>query len=152
MFENLKDPKELGKTFGHGSKEFEANFEAYINALEQGEAYTVDYWSKRIRSDFFWITGDMLDYIIDLIICRLVDDGYVLYYEGLSYVDFTYEMSDYIDFLEEFIGEALTAEAWMEFIKEEREAIERDCRLSYKQIGWIIDLLDKDGFVKKEDE
>ena len=71
-------------------------------------------------------------------------------YREMSKVEFLYELEEYINSLEEPIqrGEAekLTAEEWTAWISE--EAQDKEQALSAENIGWIVEKLDDDGFVK----
>ena len=72
----------------------------------------------------------------------------------MGYSEFLSEVNDYINSLEEPLqrGEAdpMTAEEWKAAIK--REMVDFDEAFTDEQIGWIVEKLDDDGFVKEEAE
>ena len=65
----------------------------------------------------------------------------------IGYSEFMSEMDEYIATLKQ--GEALTEAEWTAWIA--REARDHDEDLTAEQIGWIIEKLDEDGFVKEEE-
>ena len=68
-------------------------------------------------------------------------------YEGMGYAEFMSEMDEYIATLKQ--GEALTEAEWITWIAQ--EARDHDEDLTAEQIGWVIEKLDEDGFVKEEE-
>jgi hypothetical protein len=68
-------------------------------------------------------------------------------YEGMGYAEFMSEMDEYIATLKQ--GETLTEAEWTAWIAQ--EASDHDEDLTAEQIGWIIEKLDEDGFVKEEE-
>ena len=67
-------------------------------------------------------------------------------YTEMGYSEFMSEMDEYIATLKQ--GEALTETEWISWIK--GEAKDHDEELTDEQIGWIVEKLDDDGFVKEE--
>ena len=65
----------------------------------------------------------------------------------MGYSEFMSEMDEYIATLKQ--GEALTETEWISWIK--GEAKDHDEELTDEQIGWIVEKLDEDGFVKEEE-
>ena len=68
-------------------------------------------------------------------------------YNDMGYAEFMSEMDEYIATLKQ--GEALTEAEWTAWIAQ--EASDHDEDLAAEQIGWIIEKLDEDGFVKEEE-
>ena len=83
---------------------------------------------------------------------RISDGGWISMEIEPGYTEFMARMSDYINSLEEPIqreeADPLTAAEWTAWIKDEAKNHEED--LTDEQIGWIIEKLDEDGFVKEE--
>ena len=65
-------------------------------------------------------------------------------YEGMGYTEFMSEMDEYIATLKQ--GEALTEAEWKTWIAQEAEDHEEE--LTDEQIGWIVEKLEEDGYVK----
>ena len=65
-------------------------------------------------------------------------------YEGMGYAEFMNEMDEYIATLKQ--GEVLTETEWISWIK--GEAKDHDEELTDEQIGWIVEKLEEDGYVK----
>lgn len=65
-------------------------------------------------------------------------------YEGMGYAEFMSEMDEYIATLKQ--GEALTEKEWKTWIAQ--EAKDHDEELTDEQIGWIVEKLEEDGYVK----
>lgn len=65
-------------------------------------------------------------------------------YNGMGYAEFMAVMDEYIATLEQ--GEALTEEEWAAWIAQ--EAKDHDEDLTAEQIGWIVEKLEEDGYVK----
>ena len=84
---------------------------------------------------------------------RISDGGWISMEIEPGYTEFMVRMSDYINSLEEPIqreeADPLTAAEWTAWIKDEAKNHEED--LTDEQIGWIIEKLDEDGFVKEEE-
>ena len=74
------------------------------------------------------------------------DDKGMKNYEGMGYAEFMSEMDEYIATLKQ--GESLTEKEWTAWIAQ--EAKDHDEELTDEQIGWIVEKLDNDGFVKEE--
>ena len=64
----------------------------------------------------------------------------------MGYSEFMSEMDEYIATLKQ--GDALTETEWISWIK--GEAKDHEEELTDEQIGWIVEKLDDDGFVKEE--
>ena len=63
----------------------------------------------------------------------------------MGYAEFMSEMDEYIATLEQ--GEALTEEEWTAWIKD--EAKNHDEELTDEQVGWIVERLEEDGYVRE---
>ena len=63
---------------------------------------------------------------------------------NMGYAEFMSEMDEYIATLKQ--GEALTEEEWTAWIAQ--EAKDHDEELTDEQIGWIVEKLEEDGYVK----
>lgn len=69
-------------------------------------------------------------------------------YTAMGYAEFMAEMDEYIATLKQGDGDALTEAEWTAWIK--GEAKNHDEVITDEQIGWIVDRLVEDGFVKEE--
>jgi len=65
-------------------------------------------------------------------------------YNDMGYAEFMAEMDEYIATLKQ--GEALTEKEWKTWIAQ--EAKDHDEELTDEQIGWIVEKLEEDGYVK----